>query len=154
MANLEMIRGFIAQVLGDAEDIGGPVERDEDGDFRVRRGSAEYWVAAAQTGEGTGLVQVGSVVLRDVPLSKKALKAVNAVNAEHFWVRASWVDDVIMIARDIPAEIVTAAVLLEACDFIGSVADAKDDEFKELLAAGTSAYDDDDDDAADDAVEV
>lgn len=152
MANLEVLRGFIAQALSGVEDIGGPVERDEDGDFRLRRGSAQYWVAAAQTAGGAGIVQVGSVVLRDVPLSKKALKAVNSVNAECVWIRASWVDDVILIARDIPADIVTAAVLLEACDFIGAVADEKDDEFKELLAAGTSAYDDDGRD--DDAVEV
>lgn len=151
MANLEVLRGFIAQVLGDWPDVDGPVERDEDGDFRIRRGSAGYWVAAAQTADGTGMVQVGSAVLRDVPLSKKALKAVNGINAEYIWVRAAWVDDAIMISRDIPADLVTAEVLVEACTFIGAVADAKDDEFKELLAAGATAYGAAPDD---DAVEV
>jgi hypothetical protein len=149
MANLEVIRGFIAQVLADSDHFDGPVGRDEDGDFRVRRGSAEYWVAAVRTAGGAAMVQVGSAVLREVPMSKKALRAVNAVNAEYLWVRAAWRDEAIVIAREVPADLVTAATLVEACDFIGSIADAKDDELKALLAVGESAYagDDEDDDS-------
>lgn len=152
MANLEVIRGFIAQALGDGSHFGAPVERDQDGDFQIRRGSAEFWAGAAQAADGSGMVQVGSVVLRGVPLSKKALKAVNSINRDYLWVRAVWADDLIVICRDIPIDLVTTEVLVQACDFIGAVADAKDDEFKSLLKVGTSAYDGDPDD--DDAVEV
>jgi Putative bacterial sensory transduction regulator len=152
MANLEVIRGFIAQVLADTDHFDGPVGRDDDGDFRVRRGSAEYWVAAVQTADGAAVVQVGSAVLREVPLSKKALRAANAINAEYLWVRAVWRDDAVVISREIPAELVTGAVLVQACDFIGSIADAKDDELKALLAVGASAYADDAEE--DDAVAV
>lgn len=140
MANLEVIRGFIAQVLAETDHFDGPVGRDEDGDFRVRRGSAEYWVAAVQTASGDAMVQVGSAVLRDVPLSKKTLRSVNALNAEHLWVRAVWRDAAIVVSREIPAELVTAATLVEACDFIGAIADAKDDELKALLEVGAPAF--------------
>jgi hypothetical protein len=147
-----VIRGFIAQVLGDGSAVGGPVRRDQDGDFEVRRGSAEYWVAATETADGAGMVQVGSVVLREVPLSKKALKAVNAVNAEFVWVRCAWSDGMIRIARDIPVDLVTTELLVQSCNFIGVIADTKDDEFKALLGVGATAFDGDPDD--DDAVEV
>jgi hypothetical protein len=152
MANLEVIRGFIAQALADATDFDGAVERDEEGDFRVRRGSAQFWVAAVETAGGDGVVQVGSAVLRDVPLSKKALKAVNAINCEYLWVRAAWRDDAIVIAREIPVDLVTSGMLVQACEFIGSIADAKDDELKALLSVGESAFPGDPDD--EDSVEV
>ncbi len=140
MANLEVIRGFIAQVLADTDHFDGPVGRDDDGDYRVRRGSAEYWVAAVQTARGAGMVQVGSAVLREVPASEAALAAANDINASYLWVRAVWRDGAIVVSREIPADLVTAATLVEACDFIGSIADAKDDELKALLSLGVAAY--------------
>lgn len=147
MANLEVIRGFIAQALADTDHFDAPVERDEDGDFRVRRGSAQFWVAAVQTADGAAMVQVGSAVLREVPLSKKALRAVNDINAAYLWVRAVWRDDAIVVSREVPEDLVTSATLVEACDFIGSIADSEDDALKALLSVGASAYADD---AADD----
>lgn len=143
MANLEVIRGFIAQVLTESDHFDGPLVRDEDGDFRVRRGSAEYWVAAVRTAGGAGMVQVGSAVLRDVPFSKKVLRSVNAINAEHLWVRAVWRNEAIVVSREIPEELVNAATLIEACEVIGSIADTKDDELRALLAVGVAAYTDD-----------
>jgi hypothetical protein len=152
VANLEVVKGFIAQVLVDGEEVDGLVQCDEEGCFEIRRGSAKYSVAASQTDDGSGIVQVGSVVLRDVPLSKRALTAVNSINSEYVWVRCAWEDGMILIVRDIPVDIVTAELLVQSCNFIGEIADAKDDEFKTLLGAGTSAYDGDLDD--DDSVEV
>ena len=152
MANLEVIRGFIAQVLTESDHFDGPIGRDEDGDFRVRRGSAEYWVAAVQVSGGAALVQVGSAILREVPVSKKVLRAVNGINAEYLWVRAVWRDEAIVVSREIPADLVTAATLVEACDFIGFIADTKDDELKALLALGAAAYADEAED--DDSVVV
>jgi hypothetical protein len=151
MANLEVVNGFIAQVLGVAKQDDGAVWCDEDDRFEIRRGSAECWVAASQTTDGSGIVQVGSAVLRGVPLSKKALKAVNGINSEYVWVRCAWADGMILITRDIPVDVVTADLLVQSCDFIGTIADAMDDDFKALLGAGTPAYDGDPDD---DSVEV
>lgn len=154
MANVEMIRGFVARVLEDGGLVDGRAEPDSDGDFQIRQGSALYWVSAGESGDAAaqGLVQVTGVVLDDVPLSRKLLTAVNEINRDYLWIRCYWHQNRLEIARDLAADTLTAEALVAACTQIGHIADEQDDRFKELLDAGHTVFDGDPGD--DDSVEV
>lgn len=152
MANVEMIRAFIARVLEDGGLVDGRSEPDSDGDYQLRQGSTLYWVSAGQTDDGFGLVQVFGVVLEDVPLSRKLLTAVNEINRDYLWVRCYWEQGRLTVARDLAADTLTAELLASACAQIGRIADEYDDRLKDLVGAGHTVFDGDP--AADDSVEV
>ena len=152
MANVEMIRAFIARVQEDGGLVDGRAEPDSDGDYQLRQGSALYWVSAGEADDGLGLVQVFGIVLEDVPLSRKLLTAVNEINSDHLWVRCYWAQGRLTVARDLAADTLTADQLTKACAQIGRIADEYDDRFKELLGAGHTVFDGDPGD--DDSVEV
>lgn len=143
MANVEMIRAFIARVLEDGGLVDGRAEPDSDGDYQLRQGSALYWVSAAEADDGLGLVQVFGVVLEDVPLSRKLLTAVNDINSGYLWIRCYWADGRLTIARDLAADTLTPELLSEACGRIGRIADEYDDRLKELVGAGHTVFDGD-----------
>ncbi|GAA2051711.1 hypothetical protein GCM10009839_68550 [Catenulispora yoronensis] len=152
MANVEMIRAFVARVLEDGGLVEGRAEPDSDGDFQIRQGSSLYWVSPGQAGDESGLVQVFGIVLEDVPLSRKLLIAVNEINRDYLWVRCFWHERRLTLARDLAADSLTAEALIGACAQIGHIADEQDDKFKALIGAGRTAFEDEPDDA--DSVEV
>ncbi|GAA1995661.1 T3SS (YopN, CesT) and YbjN peptide-binding chaperone 1 [Catenulispora subtropica] len=152
MANVEMIRAFVARVLEDGGLVDGRAEPDSDGDFQVRQGSALYWVSSGQAGDDSGLVQVFGVVLEDVPLSRKLLTAVNEINRDYLWIRCFWHEGRLVVARDLAADTLTAEALVGACAQIGRISDEQDDKFKELIGAGHTFFEGDPDD--EDSVEV
>lgn len=152
MANVEMIRAFIARVLEDGGLVDGRAEPDSDGDYQLRHGSALYWVSAGQADDGFGLVQVFGIVLEDVPLSKKLLMAVNEINHDYLWVRCYWQQGRLAVARDLAADTLTPELLTSACAQIGRIADEYDGRLKELVGAGHTFFEDDLGD--DDSVEV
>jgi hypothetical protein len=151
MANVEMIRAFIARVLEDGGLVDGRAEADSDGDYQLRQGSALYWVSAGEADDGLGLVQVFGVVLEDVPLSLKLLTAVNEINSTYMWIRCYWDEDRLLVARDLASDSLNPELLAEACAQIGRIADEYDDRFKELVGAGHTFFDGD---ADEDSVEV
>jgi hypothetical protein len=152
MANVEMIRAFIARVLEDGGLVDGRAEPDSDGDYQLRYGSTLYWVSAGQADDGFGLVQVFGIVLEDVPLSRKLLTAVNEINGEYLWIRCYWQQGRLTLARDLAADTHTAELLTAACAQISRIADEYDDRLKELVGAGHTVFDGDAGD--DDSVEV
>jgi hypothetical protein len=152
MANVEMIRAFIARVLEDGGLVDGRAEPDSDGDYQLRYGSALYWVSAGEADDGFGLVQVFGVVLDDVPLSKKLLTAVNEINGDYLWVRCFWRQGRLTLARDLAADTLTAEMLTAACAQIGRIADEYDDRLKQLVGTGHTVFDGDSGD--EDSVEV
>ena len=152
MANVEMIRAFIARVLEDGGLVDGRAEPDSDGDYQLRYGSTLYWVSAGQSDDGFGLVQVFGIVLEDVPLSKKLLTAVNEINGDYLWIRCYWKQNRLTLARDLAADTLTAEMRTAACAQNSHIADEYDDRLKELVGAGHTVFDNESGD--DDSVEV
>jgi len=147
MANIEMIRGFVARVLEDAGLVSGRAQPDSDGDYQIRYGSALYWVSPGAAGDDSGLVQVFGVLLDEVKLSRKLLAALNEINRDYLWIRAFWQDDRVLICRDLAADALSAAGLKAACEQIGRIADDQDDKLKALVNAGHTFFEGSDDDS-------
>ncbi len=113
--------------------------RDDDGDVRIRSGSAVVFVRLLPG--PPPVVRVFSPILRGVAPSPELLSAVNEVNASVVYVRALCAADGVFLAMEIPAQAVDAERVGHACAEVGNLADVLDGELRERFG-GKTAFED------------
>ncbi|MCU0506146.1 MAG: YbjN domain-containing protein [Chloroflexi bacterium] len=126
----EALRGYLR-----ADEI----VHDDDGDVRIRSGSAVVFVRLLPG--PPPIVRVFSPVLRGVAPSPELLAAVNDVNVRVVFARALCAADGVFLATELPAAAVDADRIGHACAEVGNLADAIDGELRARFG-GETAFED------------
>jgi len=97
---------------------------DEDGDIRVRFGSALAFVRVL---EDPPLVRVYSPVLASLEGDDRILERLNAINSQLHLARLIFVHGTIFAVVDLPSEPLVPVHVVRACTVLGQLADDLDD---------------------------
>jgi len=89
VAKVDVLRAWVEKLITDLQ--GRPAVPDLDGDYPSRSGTAGYYVRLQ--GTDRPVVQVFSVVLRDVRRTPKLPAAINDMNTNISFARVFWVRD-------------------------------------------------------------
>ena len=104
------------------------LERDVDGDYPIRVGSALVFVRLIDG--RPPMVVIFSSILDDIDESPALFAALNNVNRQVSYARAFWVPSRVLVATELPAVGISADQIAIACAELGHVADQLDDVFQ------------------------
>jgi len=122
MGKSDMVRAYaeslLKQILGTNE-----LQRDPDGDYRVRHESALYYVRVIPGVHDDPIVQVFAIVLADVAPVPKLFERLNTVNTQLHFARAFWVGNQVLIESEIVGEDLSLSGFEIACRSVARAAD-------------------------------
>lgn len=136
MAYVDMVNSHVERLLQDEFEL-CRVERDADGDYGFRQGSAGYYVRVVD-GDPV-VVRVFAIAVVGVRRSAKLLAELNSVNAHLVFGRVFWVADMVMFEHTLLASSIDRETLARAARSVATVSD----EVGPLLAAvfgGVTAF--------------
>ncbi len=100
---------------------------DDDGDIPFRRGSTMYWVSLFEHNR-EAQVRVWSFMARGVASAPGLYEHLNGINADIRYGRVYWEDGDVIVSTELLAESLDARELENACECIGGISDAHDDD--------------------------
>ncbi len=115
-----MVRAYVESLL---ERLIGQtqVTPDADGDYPVRYQGCLYYVRIV--GEGSPVVQVFSVAVRDIKATAPLLKELNALNSQIKFARIFWVKDQVLVESEMLGEGIEPVDFANACRAVFTITD-------------------------------
>jgi len=126
MARLDTVRPYVEQLLREFCETAQLVV-DGDGDVPIRKGSTMYWVSLFEI-EEEAQVRVWSFMARDVPDVDGLYRHLNAVNRAIRYSRVYYEDGDVILSYELLAEDLDPRELQNACECIGGISDAYDND--------------------------
>lgn len=126
MARVDVVRPYVEKLLSDFVGV-KEVAVDDDGDVPIRRGSTMYWVSLYSNAD-EAQVRVWSYMAREVPSSSGLFEHLNEINARIRYGRVYWDNEDVIVSHELLAEHLDGRELENACECIGGISDAHDDE--------------------------
>ncbi len=126
MARVDTVRPYVEQLLREFCETEQLVV-DGDGDVPIRKGSTMYWVSLFEIA-GEAQVRVWSFMARDVPEAEDLYRHLNAINRAIRYGRVYFDDVDVIVSYELLAEDLDPRELQNACECIGSISDAYDDD--------------------------
>ena len=123
---VDSVRPYVEQLLREFCETEHLVV-DGDGDVPIRKGSTMYWVSLFEI-EEEAQVRVWSFMARDVPDTDGLYRHLNAVNRAIRYGRVYYEDGDVIVSTELLAEDLDPRELQNACESIGSISDAYDDD--------------------------
>jgi len=126
MARVDTVRPYVEQLLREFCETEHLVV-DGDGDVPIRKGSTMYWVSLFEI-EEEAQVRVWSFMARDVPEADGLYRHLNEVNSSISYGRVYYEDGDVIVSSELLAENLEPRELQNACECIGGISDAYDDD--------------------------
>jgi hypothetical protein len=117
----DVVTAYVEKLLG-TQTGSDRIAADEDGDYPVRFGNAQYYVRLV--GEPDPDVSVFAVALHGVPTSAELLADLNDINSKLRFARAFHAQEGVLVEADLLGESVDPAGFRAACEVVGHVADS------------------------------
>jgi len=126
VATADTVRPYVEQLLKEFCETDELVV-DHDGDVPIRKGSTMYWVSLFEI-DGEAQVKVWSFMARDVPDSDALYRHLNETNRNIHYGRVFHDGVDVVVSTELLAQDLDPRELQNACECIGSISDAYDDE--------------------------
>lgn len=120
MAYVDMVRSHVERLLQDEFEL-PRVERDGDGDYGFRHGSAGYYIRVVD--DDPVVVRVFAIAVVGVKRSAKLLAELNAVNTHLVFGRVFWVAGMVMVEHTLLASSLDRETLARAVRSVATVSD-------------------------------
>ncbi len=120
MAYVDLVRSHVERLLQDEFEL-ARVERDADGDYGFRHGSAGYYVRVVE--DDPVLVRVFAVAVVGVKRSAKLLAELNSVNTHLVFGRVFWAAGLVMVEHTLLASSLDRETLARAARSVATVSD-------------------------------
>lgn len=127
MTKTETVHQRIGEILAAS---GYPFTTDDDGRYRVSRGSSAVFIRAHEWQERFVMVELVCPVLDEVELSEGLLEKLNALNEKLYFGKAYWRAREVWLAHNLLGDHLDASELVSCVGMMAVVADRIDDELQ------------------------
>jgi hypothetical protein len=127
MTKTEMVQQRIGEILAAS---GYPFSTEDDGRYRVSRGSSAVFIRAHEWQERFVIVELLCPVLDEVACSEGLLEKLNALNEKLYFGKAYWRAGEVWLAHNLLGDHLDSAEFVSCVGLMAVVADRIDDELQ------------------------